>query len=80
MDLCEAEKPNYESERVNFSLIFQGFFFFLSWYNNNTTLPYITMLKKGKKKSKKKGVKQFCSFNLGQQAVSNLFSTVSILR
>ena len=37
------------------------------------------MLKKGKKKLKKK-VKQFCSFNLGQQAVSNLFSTVSILR
>ena len=53
LDSREAEKPNYESERENFSLIFQDFF--LLWHNNNTTLPYITMLKKGKKKLKKKG-------------------------
>ena len=81
LDLCDAEKPNYESERVNFLLIFQGFFF-LSWHNSNTTLPYITMLKKGKKKFKKKKRLNslICNFNLEQQAASNLFSTVSILR
>ena len=59
LDLCDAEKPNYESERVNFSLIFHVFFFFLSWHINNTTLPYITMLKKGKKKFKKKRLNSF---------------------
>ena len=40
MDLCETEKPNYDSERENFSLIFQGFFY----CGTITILHYLALL------------------------------------
>ena len=49
LDLSDALKPNYESERGKFLIDFSSFF--LLWHNNNTPLPSPYYVKKKERKN-----------------------------